>query len=304
MVGCIDLADPEVESAATVVARIERALPYVKAENVILAPDCGMKYLPRERATASCARWSKARRSCASATRGPLSAAMLFAFHLLDRAGAAALRAQLRPAHKAYLAQVADRIAFAGPLARRRRRDDGRQPAGDRLRGPRRGRGLAARRALHARRRLRNGSSCTRSATSGRSAPALSRAEAACATSSSQRACRASSSAPARCAGCPTSSTALGLVARPCPLDAGPGARSASALPRCSAIARVGVFAGAAMHVPVGVGARRVRGSAPARRRLHGRDRRRLDDRPRQGDRARDRRCPSSRCRRPTPAAR
>jgi len=50
MVGCIDLADPEVESAATIVARIERALPYVKAENVILAPDCGMKYLPRERA--------------------------------------------------------------------------------------------------------------------------------------------------------------------------------------------------------------------------------------------------------------
>jgi 5-methyltetrahydropteroyltriglutamate--homocysteine methyltransferase len=52
MVGCIDLADPEVESPETIVARIERALPYVKAENVILAPDCGMKYLPRERATA------------------------------------------------------------------------------------------------------------------------------------------------------------------------------------------------------------------------------------------------------------
>jgi len=50
MVGCIDLADPEVESPAAIVARIERALPYVKAENVILAPDCGMKYLPRERA--------------------------------------------------------------------------------------------------------------------------------------------------------------------------------------------------------------------------------------------------------------
>ncbi|HEX7559479.1 MAG TPA: uroporphyrinogen decarboxylase family protein [Usitatibacter sp.] len=50
MVGCIDLADPEVETPETVVARIERALPYVKAENVILAPDCGMKYLPRERA--------------------------------------------------------------------------------------------------------------------------------------------------------------------------------------------------------------------------------------------------------------
>ncbi|MEO8922298.1 MAG: uroporphyrinogen decarboxylase family protein, partial [Caldimonas sp.] len=52
MVGCIDLSDPQVESAVTVVERIERALPYVKAENVILAPDCGMKYLPREIASA------------------------------------------------------------------------------------------------------------------------------------------------------------------------------------------------------------------------------------------------------------
>ena len=43
---------PEVETPETVVARIERALPYVKAENVILAPDCGMKYLPRDRAVA------------------------------------------------------------------------------------------------------------------------------------------------------------------------------------------------------------------------------------------------------------
>ncbi len=50
MIGCIDLDDSEVESVDTIVQRIERALPYIKAENVILAPDCGMKYLPRERA--------------------------------------------------------------------------------------------------------------------------------------------------------------------------------------------------------------------------------------------------------------
>jgi 5-methyltetrahydropteroyltriglutamate--homocysteine methyltransferase len=50
MVGCIDLSDPEIESVDTIVQRIERALPYVKPENVILAPDCGMKYLPRETA--------------------------------------------------------------------------------------------------------------------------------------------------------------------------------------------------------------------------------------------------------------
>jgi 5-methyltetrahydropteroyltriglutamate--homocysteine methyltransferase len=50
MVGCIDLADPQVETAETIVQRIERALPYIETENVILAPDCGMKYLPRETA--------------------------------------------------------------------------------------------------------------------------------------------------------------------------------------------------------------------------------------------------------------
>jgi 5-methyltetrahydropteroyltriglutamate--homocysteine methyltransferase len=48
MVGCLDLSDTNVESPETIVARIKRALSYVKAENVILAPDCGMKYLPRE----------------------------------------------------------------------------------------------------------------------------------------------------------------------------------------------------------------------------------------------------------------
>jgi len=50
MVGCIDLDDPAVESPETVVARIERALPYVAKEDVVLAPDCGMKYLARETA--------------------------------------------------------------------------------------------------------------------------------------------------------------------------------------------------------------------------------------------------------------
>ena len=50
MVGCIDLSDPAIETAQTVVERIERALPYVAKEDVILAPDCGMKYLPRETA--------------------------------------------------------------------------------------------------------------------------------------------------------------------------------------------------------------------------------------------------------------
>jgi 5-methyltetrahydropteroyltriglutamate--homocysteine methyltransferase len=52
MLGVIDLSDPAAESPETVAARIRRALPYVQAEDVIVAPDCGMKYLPRELAVA------------------------------------------------------------------------------------------------------------------------------------------------------------------------------------------------------------------------------------------------------------
>lgn len=41
---------------------------------------------------------------------------MLFAFMLMDKPGAGELRQQMRPLHKAYLAEMQDRIAFAGPL--------------------------------------------------------------------------------------------------------------------------------------------------------------------------------------------
>jgi 5-methyltetrahydropteroyltriglutamate--homocysteine methyltransferase len=48
MVGCIDLSDMTVETPAIVVKRIKRALAHVPKPHVIVAPDCGMKYLPRE----------------------------------------------------------------------------------------------------------------------------------------------------------------------------------------------------------------------------------------------------------------
>ena len=41
---------------------------------------------------------------------------MLFVFHLRDRPEAGELRKAIRPAHKEYLARVADRICVAGPL--------------------------------------------------------------------------------------------------------------------------------------------------------------------------------------------
>lgn len=47
IVGVLNLGDMEVETPETVAARIRSALRYVEPERLILAPDCGMKYLPR-----------------------------------------------------------------------------------------------------------------------------------------------------------------------------------------------------------------------------------------------------------------
>ncbi len=53
IVGVIDLADDSpVETVDTVVRRIRNALEFVEPERLILAPDCGMKYLPRAKAFA------------------------------------------------------------------------------------------------------------------------------------------------------------------------------------------------------------------------------------------------------------
>ena len=48
ILGVLNLDDHTVETAEQVAARVRRALPYVAAERVVLAPDCGMKYLPRD----------------------------------------------------------------------------------------------------------------------------------------------------------------------------------------------------------------------------------------------------------------
>ncbi len=50
ILGVIDLSRHEVESAETVAGRIRRALPFVSADRLVLAPDCGMKYLPADSA--------------------------------------------------------------------------------------------------------------------------------------------------------------------------------------------------------------------------------------------------------------
>jgi 5-methyltetrahydropteroyltriglutamate--homocysteine methyltransferase len=50
MLGVIDLADQTIETPERVAERIRAALKHVAAERLIPAPDCGMKYLPREAA--------------------------------------------------------------------------------------------------------------------------------------------------------------------------------------------------------------------------------------------------------------
>jgi 5-methyltetrahydropteroyltriglutamate--homocysteine methyltransferase len=50
ILGVLDLSSPQVETPETVAERIRRALPYVNPERIVAAPDCGLKYLPREAA--------------------------------------------------------------------------------------------------------------------------------------------------------------------------------------------------------------------------------------------------------------
>jgi len=52
MVGVLDLGDPEVETAEQVAERIRKALDVVPIKRLIVTPDCGMKYLPRDTAFA------------------------------------------------------------------------------------------------------------------------------------------------------------------------------------------------------------------------------------------------------------
>ena len=48
ILGVLDLSTREVETPEIVAARIRRALPFVGVDRLVVAPDCGMKYLPRD----------------------------------------------------------------------------------------------------------------------------------------------------------------------------------------------------------------------------------------------------------------
>jgi 5-methyltetrahydropteroyltriglutamate--homocysteine methyltransferase len=48
ILGVLDLSTHQVETPEIVASRIRRALPFVRMDHLVVAPDCGMKYLPRE----------------------------------------------------------------------------------------------------------------------------------------------------------------------------------------------------------------------------------------------------------------
>jgi len=48
ILGVLDLSTHQVETPEIVAARVRRALPFVSVDRLVVAPDCGMKYLPRD----------------------------------------------------------------------------------------------------------------------------------------------------------------------------------------------------------------------------------------------------------------
>jgi 5-methyltetrahydropteroyltriglutamate--homocysteine methyltransferase len=66
LLGVIDLSTPDVETPEQIVERVQRALPHCDADRIWLAPDCGMKYLPRASAFGKL----KAMHAAAEALRG------------------------------------------------------------------------------------------------------------------------------------------------------------------------------------------------------------------------------------------
>jgi 5-methyltetrahydropteroyltriglutamate--homocysteine methyltransferase len=47
ILGVLDLSDGRIESPENIAAKVREALRYVPPERLLVAPDCGMKYLPR-----------------------------------------------------------------------------------------------------------------------------------------------------------------------------------------------------------------------------------------------------------------
>ncbi len=69
MYGVLDLGDSAIETPEAVTARVRQALEHISADRLVLAPDCGMKYIPRDTAFGKL----KAMTAAAQALRAELS---------------------------------------------------------------------------------------------------------------------------------------------------------------------------------------------------------------------------------------
>ncbi len=70
ILGVLNLGDPAVETADVIADRVRRALPYLPAGKIVMAPDCGMKYLSRESADGKLAALTEAARMLRSEYAG------------------------------------------------------------------------------------------------------------------------------------------------------------------------------------------------------------------------------------------
>ena len=91
MLGVLDLSTSDVEPPGLVADRIRRALPYVAADRIVVAPDCGMKYLTRGVAFAKLAAMVEG----AEMVRAELQSTV--AVRAAAASGSAGLQACLRP---------------------------------------------------------------------------------------------------------------------------------------------------------------------------------------------------------------
>ena len=65
LLGVLDLSDMNVETSAMVAERIRRALPYVDANRIVVAPDCGLGTCRVTSLSRRCGQWWRVRSSSA-----------------------------------------------------------------------------------------------------------------------------------------------------------------------------------------------------------------------------------------------
>ncbi|MCW5774691.1 MAG: hypothetical protein KIT16_23805, partial [Rhodospirillaceae bacterium] len=115
------------ESPEVVAARITRAFPHCPPERIIVAPDCGMKYLPREVAFGKMVSMAKG----TAIVREALETARAATRKSKDKGRAPEIRTKAKPAAKAKAkAKPAAKAAKAKPKAKAKTKPAAKKKAG------------------------------------------------------------------------------------------------------------------------------------------------------------------------------